>query len=134
MSAGITYLSIIRKEGMVKMRIEYFKQLLEITQKQTLALENEDVELMRKLITEKQEILDVINRLNWEEKSSLDDEEKMILIEIQELDMKNNIEFKAQIQYAKGEVRKINILNKREEYYSNQYGSLVESNFFIEGK
>lgn len=116
------------------MRLKYFKKLLSITKDQEMALIYEDIDKMKVLMEEKQEILEEIDKLNRLENKALTNEERDILIETKELDMKNNVEFKAQLNYAKEEVKKANILTRRENYYTNPYTVAMEGGIFFDRK
>lgn len=115
-------------------RIECLLELSRITNEQTKALIYEDVEMMKGLVEEKQKILEIINQYNETYGKTFTEAEKEILVQIQEIDQKNNKEFISQLEFAKQEVRKANLLSQREQYYGNTYSVSMEGGLFFDRK
>ncbi len=114
------------------MRKELYKQILEISIKQSMALKENDVEMLQQLLNEKQIIIDKINDINSKNYIELDEEEKDILNKTKEVADQNDIEFMKQYEEAKEKVRDIRSNKKREQAYSNPYSLSSEEGVFFD--
>ena len=91
------------------------------TQQQHTYIFNDDYEKFIQLISERQEIIEDINRLNEENPHPLDEEEKELLIEIQRIDAENRIEYDRQLEEVKSKLRELNQMERTQNQYSNVY-------------
>lgn len=115
------------------MKQELINEILKLTERQSLALKNEDIDDFIMLTEEKQKCINQINS-ETDNCNVLDDESRVILIKTAELDKKNQIEFKRQFEEVKYELRKIRELRKRDTVYSNPYDASYEEGIFFDKK
>lgn len=105
------------------MRKECFRELLMKTQQQHTYIFNDDYENYIRLLAQRQEILDEIDRLNKDNPHSLDEEEKELLLKIQSIDNENKIEFERQLQETKDKLRSLNQMERTQAQYNSVYAT-----------
>lgn len=132
-TCSINLIYILRRKE--DMRKKYLEELLQLTKQQQILIMDEKVEEFIEIIEKRQSLLDQIEILNEEQGSILDEEEKIILMEIQRVDQENRVEYDRQFEEVKSQLRKLRELKKREENYNSIYGvaNMEEGIFFDKG-
>ncbi len=114
------------------MRKELYRQILEISIKQSEALKEQDVEKLEQLIREKQIIIDKIDAINKERYIEPDDEEMEILKKAKEISDQNDKEFMRQYEEAKEKVKEIRNNKRVETAYGHPYNQAMEEGIFFD--
>lgn len=113
---------------------DLINEILTLTKLQKIALSNEDIEEFDRLIEKRQVCMDQIDEITNEPSGALNDEDKQILREVEEIDKVNQEEFCRQFENVKFELRKIRELKKRDNMYSNPYSISSEEGIFFDKK
>ena len=114
------------------MRLELLHELLEITKHQEELIAGEEVEAYIELIDKRQLIMDQIDQINESNPQVLDTDERNILLQIKEIDDKNNREFQVQLEKVKNQLKQVRMNMQRANQYNNPYGGIQEEGLFID--
>lgn len=116
------------------MKRELIKELIEITRKQQVLLEQEEVESFIELLDERQSILDQLSELyiKYPELRKQDDTD--LLDELKRLDEANQIEFERQFNETKRKLREVRMMKKNETQYTNPYSIATEEGVYFDNR
>ena len=113
---------------------ELIEQLIEITKKQTIALQEEDVDKFIKLLDYRQIVLNQIQILHEAQPETKEQNEEELVAQLKAIDDENRVEFERQFEEVKKKLREVRIMKKREEQYNNPYDISWEEGVFFDKK
>lgn len=113
---------------------ELIEQLIEMTKKQTVALQEEDVDRYIELLNGRQAILNQIQVLHEVQPETKEQHEEELVTELKTIDDANRMEFERQFEEVKKKLREVRIMKKREEQYNNPYDISWEEGVFFDKK
>ena len=108
------------------MKKTYLLNLLDITKRQNVEIQKNEIDKFILLMQERQEIIDILEELNNQTGVSLNDEEKDILLEIRKIDEENKQEYYRQFEEVKTQLRQVRNMLKSEQQYMNIYEPYVK--------
>jgi molecular chaperone GrpE (heat shock protein) len=113
---------------------ELLNQILDLTRKQSLALQQEDIEGFGKMMEQKQVLMEQIDELHIKEPELKKQKEEELLKEIITLDKQNQEEFNRQLQKVKADLT--NLRNQRQvsDVYMNPYDRSYEEGILFDKK
>lgn len=127
--------------GYIEQKKLLLKQILENTKAQTVAIKEDDLSTLDTLIIEREDIMKQIDRLDQESGDIISgmipsqlQPMKDILIQITQLDRKNQDLMKREFEHIKAELRKIRIGRQQEQSYRNEYGLHIEEGLMFDTK
>lgn len=114
------------------MRKQYLEEVLNLTRKQSESLSYKNLEDFEAILNQKQVMIEKIEALNKNGKLPLTEEEREVLIQIQEVDTSNRVEYEKQLQDIKDELKRIRTLKARENYFNSTYNPAMEEGMFLD--
>ena len=113
-----------------RMRKEYLQRLLDMTRKQKVLLEVEDYEEFIRVLDERQEYIDAIEKYNKENDAPLSEEELEILKKLIAQDKANHTEYNRQMLEAQTKLKQLNQNQNREDKYFSAYATYAQGRYF----
>ena len=114
------------------MKRELLKKLIEITKKQQVLLEQEEVESYIELLDERQNVLEQLNKLYIKHPELKQQDDADLLDELKRLDGENKVEFERQFEDTKRKLREVRIMKKNETQYTNPYSIVREEGVYFD--
>lgn len=114
------------------MKRELIKKLIEITKKQQVLLEQEEVESYIELLDERQIILDQLNELYIKHPELRQQDDTDLLDELKKLDESNKVEFERQFEETKKKLKEVRMMKKNEIQYTNPYSIAHEEGVYFD--
>ncbi len=108
--------------------------ILENTQAQTKAIEEDKMDLLEGLIAKRQEIMGQVDRLDEISGFKQSDPMKALLSQIMTLDNANQALMNNELGSVKGDLLKIRTGIKQGEHYKDEYGLYKEEGVFFDTK
>lgn len=119
-------------ERRLNMRKQYLEEVLNLTKKQSEVLSYKNLEDFEEILNQKQLMIEKIEALKEQGKLPLTEEEREILVQIQEIDTRNRVEYEKQLQDVKDELKRIRTLKARENYFNSTYNVAMEEGIFLD--
>ena len=116
------------------MKKKLLRDILDFTKRQQEALAQEDIERFDRLTRRKQEFVEQLVKLQEEQPEEKDEEFKVLVQEIKDLDAANLTEFKRQMEEVKEELRKVREVKRGTNNYSNPYNQGFSSGQYFDTK
>ena len=123
------------------MRVDYLQQkevlvksILENTQAQTKAIEDDEMDLLESLISKRQEIMAQVDQLDKESGFEQSEPIKALLGQIIAIDNANQVLMNKELGNVKGDLLKIRTGRKQGEHYGDEYGLYKEEGVFFDTK
>lgn len=114
------------------MRKTYLEEVLVLTKKQSELLSYNDLEGFEEALNKKQLIIEKLEALKKQGDVPITEEEREILLQIQEVDTKNRAVYEKELDGIKAELRRMRMLRAREEYFNSPYTSAMEEGMFLD--
>ena len=114
------------------MKRELLEKLIEITKKQQVLLEQEEVESYIELLDERQNILEQLNELYIKHPELKQQNDADLLDELKRLDEENKVEFERQFEETKRKLREVRMMKKNETQYTNPYSVAREEGVYFD--
>ncbi len=103
------------------MRKKYLEELLSITEKQHKEILSGNVDKFIELLNERQGVIERLEDINKTANAPLSDEEREILIKVQEWDHENRKKYDVLFEEVKVNLCKARKMRETEQQYSNAY-------------
>ena len=113
-------------------KVELLLHLLDLTQRQEVLLQEENVDGFIELIDERQFLLNKIQEFNMQNPNVNKEGNGDILDKLIKIDTRNRIEFERQFNDAKDKLRKLRQMRKGESTYYNLYDTSREEGVFFD--
>lgn len=114
------------------MRKAYLEEVLTLTKKQGELLSYNDLKGFEEALNAKQLIIQKLEALKQQENSPITEEEREILLQIQEIDVKNRQAYDKELDSVKAELKRMRMLRAREEYFNTPYTTAMEEGMFLD--
>lgn len=113
-------------------RVILIQELIKLTNMQSDALEEEDVETFISLLDDREAVLAEIKALDKKEPHEKTLEEEQLIADLIALDNKNRLEFERQRNEVKNKLKEIRMMRQRENNYSNPYNVAREEGILFD--
>lgn len=114
------------------MKREILLHILKLTQDQSRALDEENIELFGQLMNEKQVAIEKLEALHQAQPETKEQKEEVLLKEIVALDQENNKRFMTQFEDVKKKLGDMRAQKRVNHVYSNPYDLSREEGIFFD--